>query len=271
MRCHICGSKAEYLGTARILSKYQVKYFQCQQCGFVQTEEPYWIDEAYSSAITHTDIGYTARCKNTSTITCSLASLCFNPNGRFLDFGGGYGLFVRMMRDKGFDFHWHDKFCSNLFATGFEVDEVRGERWECITAFEVVEHMPNPLPEISRLLTFTDNLFFSTYLAPIPAPPFETWPYYGCHHGQHVSIFSRRTLEWLAAELDVHLLTDGSGLHLLTRRSISPIRFRLATHSRVAPIVGLLRYRGSLLESDHAFLVAQASGTDGSIHVQPIQ
>jgi hypothetical protein len=40
-----------------VLRKYDVQYFQCGGCGFLQTETPYWLDEAYSSAIVTADTG----------------------------------------------------------------------------------------------------------------------------------------------------------------------------------------------------------------------
>ena len=57
MKCKICGSEASSFDSARILRKYDVDYFECPYCGFIQTEEPYWLTEAYSSAITSSDIG----------------------------------------------------------------------------------------------------------------------------------------------------------------------------------------------------------------------
>ncbi len=40
-----------------------------------------------------------------------------------MDFGAGHGVFVRMMRDKGFDFFWNDIYCKNLYAKDFEYTE----------------------------------------------------------------------------------------------------------------------------------------------------
>lgn len=38
-----------------------MQYYRCPNCGFICTEEPYWLDEAYSSAIASTDIGVIMR------------------------------------------------------------------------------------------------------------------------------------------------------------------------------------------------------------------
>jgi hypothetical protein len=50
---------------------------------------------------------------------------------------GGYGMFVRLMRDGGFDFHREDPLCDNLFAQGF--DRQDDGTFELVTAFEVFE------------------------------------------------------------------------------------------------------------------------------------
>lgn len=61
MNCKVCGSEVQLFDTAIILNKYQIDYFECPHCGFIQTEEPYWLNEAYASAITSSDIGLIMR------------------------------------------------------------------------------------------------------------------------------------------------------------------------------------------------------------------
>jgi transcription initiation factor TFIIIB Brf1 subunit/transcription initiation factor TFIIB len=57
MKCKICESESFYFANANILNKYNAAYFKCTNCGFVQTEEPYWLEEAYSQPIAETDSG----------------------------------------------------------------------------------------------------------------------------------------------------------------------------------------------------------------------
>jgi hypothetical protein len=57
MRCKICSQSVIELSTARIMNKYDIKYFYCDHCQFVQTEQPYWLDEAYQRPINMTDVG----------------------------------------------------------------------------------------------------------------------------------------------------------------------------------------------------------------------
>ena len=51
MQCKICKSLSNLLGELPILSKHRVQFFRCTGCGFIQTEEPHWLEEAYSQAI----------------------------------------------------------------------------------------------------------------------------------------------------------------------------------------------------------------------------
>lgn len=95
-------------------------------------------------------------------VTAALISLLF-PNGtRFLDYAGGYGTLVRLMRGRGFDFYWSDPYAKNLHARGFE--HVPGSRYDLLTASEVLEHLPNPLEDIACMLDLADNVLVTTEL-----------------------------------------------------------------------------------------------------------
>jgi len=60
-RCRVCEDISEFFGRATVLGKHDVAYFRCRGCGYVQTEEPYWLTESYSEAIRNTDVGIVER------------------------------------------------------------------------------------------------------------------------------------------------------------------------------------------------------------------
>ena len=123
MNCKICGQETKQLFSKKVLGTYDVSYYQCPNCCFIQTDEPYWLNEAYSNAITATDIGLINRNVYFSEITTAMLRLCgFDSAKKYLDYGGGYGIYVRMMRDKGFNFYWSDEYCENLYAKKFSAD-----------------------------------------------------------------------------------------------------------------------------------------------------
>ena len=226
MQCRICAATTAPLGTERVLEEHNVSYFLCPRCGFVQTEDPYWLDEAYSDAITKTDIGLVGRNLSLAEQTKLLILAYFNDRGKFLDYGGGYGMFVRLMRDAGFHFYLYDQYCENLFAKGFSVEGQGNAEYELVTAFEVFEHLVHPMADIGRMLQFAPNLFFTTTLIASPPPPLDQWWYYGLEHGQHVSLYSQQTLSYIAEHFGLHLLTNNQSLHLLTARRLPSWKFR---------------------------------------------
>ncbi|SFO74292.1 Methyltransferase domain-containing protein [Algoriphagus ornithinivorans] len=220
MKCKICNTENKSCFSSKILNKYEINYFHCSKCDFLQTEEPYWLEEAYSNPINLSDTGYMVRNLNYSKKLTILLRLLFDKNGMFLDYAGGYGVFVRLMRDRGFNFKWTDKYTQNLFAGGFEWD--LKSNIEAVTLFEVFEHFVDPMCEIRNLLKFTDTIIFSTELHPNPLPQPKNWWYYGLEHGQHVSLYSKVTLSFIANEFGLNYYNIGS-LHILTKKRISKI------------------------------------------------
>jgi hypothetical protein len=254
MLCHICKSSSNLFGDMLLLSKYRVKYFRCTACGFMQTENPYWLEEAYSDAIALQDVGIMSRNELNASLTASLLSMLFPDVKGALDFGGGHGVFVRMMRDRGYNFFWRDLFASNNFARGFEYNPQ--ERYDFLTAFEVLEHFVDPMSELEVLMANADNVFVSTLTVPVPAPPLSDWWYYVPSSGQHVSFYTREALEFIAARFNRHLQTNGS-YHLLTTSPVSALRFQLAMKPKCAKVISRIARRQSLTASDFAHLAGK--------------
>lgn len=250
MQCMICRAPAHPFAATTLLGKYPVAYYRCTRCGLVRTEEPYWLEEAYSTAITGSDVGLVQRNNHLAQVAKVIISFFFDKHGRFLDYAGGYGLFVRLMRDSGFDFRWHDKYCDNIFAKGFELPADAGP-FDMVTAFEVFEHLANPLEEISRMLSFSGNILFTTQMLPEPAPKPGEWWFYGLEHGQHISFYTRKSLEEMGAKFGLNLYSNGTSMHLLTKERIYGVLFSLLARYKISRFLGPFCHGRSLLPSDY--------------------
>lgn len=250
MRCNICSSDMLFFAQELLLAKYSVNYYRCSFCGYIHTEEPYWLEESYSSAISCSDIGLIHRNLIMSVKTQAIISTWFDSSKCFLDFAGGYGMLVRLMRDAGYNFHWKDKYCLNLFAAGFTSEDYNNVCYELVTAFELFEHMQNPLSEIEHISFFSRNILFSTEIIPKEVPRPDSWWYYGLNHGQHISFYTLKSLQVIADKLSLNFYTDGTSLHMFTDKHFSPTMFRIAVSSVVSNILSLISKRKTLLFED---------------------
>jgi len=257
MKCKICAAEAVHFANARILDKYDIDYFQCQNCGFVQTEEPYWLEEAYTNVIANSDVGLVFRNTQFAKITSNIIFSVFTHDKKFVDYGGGYGLFVRMMRDAGFDFYWYDKYCQNIFAKGVEAEVAENREYELLTAFEVFEHFVNPLEEIPNLLKLSRNILFSTELLPENNPKPGEWWYYSLSDGQHIAIYTTKALSILAEQFGLNFYSNGANLHLITSKTIPPILFENLAYCERPETK-----KPSLIQQDYWRVLSQSESMD---------
>ncbi len=227
-KCKICGGASDFIFAAKIMNKYDASYFLCPRCGFMQTEEPCWLEESYKRPINLSDTGLLARNIYYAQLSASLIFALLSTEGSFLDYAGGYGVYVRLMRDTGFNFYWNDAYTQNIFASGFEYDLKPPEsKIAAVTSFETFEHFVSPLDELEKLLNISQNIIFSTRLLPPGAPPQpDAWPYYGFEHGQHISFFSLKTLQFIAGKYGLNFYSYGSEFHFFTARKISNLYFK---------------------------------------------
>jgi len=257
--CKICHQPTVKIFSKVILQKYPADYLKCSACGFVQTSDPIWIEEAYSSAITSLDIGLLDRNILLRNEVSKIIDACFPEAKTMLDYAGGYGVFVRLMRDAGFNFYREDKFCENIFAKHFDISDAGANKFDVVTAFEVFEHFVNPIQEIEKVLTFSDHLIFSTQLTPSTNKELEDWWYIAPETGQHVAFYTQASMEFLAKKYNKNYYRKGAWLHLFTTKKLSNDQVEYAFKETKRP--GILKRllpsrskyhkrRESLLESD---------------------
>lgn len=194
----------------------------------MQARRPFWLEEAYQSAIAMADTGLLERNYRLTRRVAPLLYFLGKKDRKFIDIAGGYGAFTRLMRDIGFDFYWSDPYCENLLARGFESQRARPP-FAAVTAFEVLEHVADPLQFIRRALSESGTTTFicSTVLFD-GSPPSTDWWYYVFDTGQHISFYQHRTLRTIADSLGLYLHSSAD-LHMMSQSKISHLSFRFMT------------------------------------------
>lgn len=228
MKCKICCSNTTFFATESIMpQKFEAQYYLCDNCEYLFIDNPHWLPISYSEAITDSDIGLVNRNSRLSIFTFAIIRLFFRDKKFFLDYAGGYGLFVRIMRNLGLNFYWEDKYAKNLFAKTFSSTENNIKNYGLITAFEVLEHLENPIEELEILFKLSNNILISTELIPEQKPKPKEWSYYALEHGQHIGFFSRKTMEYISNKYGFNYYTNGSDFHLFTKKKIPAFLFKL--------------------------------------------
>jgi hypothetical protein len=250
-QCRICGGQTRITHRDVILGKHVVSSHLCVACEYWCTDEPYWLKEAYGQAIAATDTGLVQRNISMARALRAVLPRLF-PTGPYVDWAGGHGMLVRLLRDAGFEFYWQDRYAENLLARGFAWEDNRnGRDATVVTAVEVLEHTPDPLGFFRECMAGSgaEAVVFTQVLHTGGDDP--GWWYLAPKIGQHVSFFSTKTLTRIARKLDMHVRSAG-GLHVLTRSPIPAGRLRWALQiSRLPPPIWERRRAASLTWSDH--------------------
>lgn len=217
--CPVCSSEMKPLFSKLLLKKYKVPYQQCSHCRFVQTASPYWLEEAYEEAISEYDVGLLRRNLRFSGTLIPYFNLLMGPEDRGLDVSGGYGIFTRLMRDKGFDFYTTDPYCKNIFAKGFEP----GLEFKALvfTLFEALEHVENPLAFLQAQIEKWQAEYFVISAEPyLDEAPDSEWWYLMPESGQHISFFHPDTFKEIAKHIGWHHLALDGKLQLFSKNRL---------------------------------------------------
>ncbi|TGK24544.1 class I SAM-dependent methyltransferase [Leptospira yasudae] len=235
--CRLCGSGATADFHTTLLNRYEVTYYKCQECELIQSEIPFWLQEAYEKAISILDTGIFQRnndnVKKLTVLLTEIQSQLFQSKnrlkgflksrlpfqGKILDYGGGHGVLVRLLRDVGFDCYWYDKYATNDFAGGFEFGA--NENYDIVLAFELFEHFENPKESVNEILALAKPkiLIFSTLLYGNTTPPKDWW-YYAFEAGQHIAFYNTKTLQKIASLHGYYAFSLVEDLHFLVRKDV---------------------------------------------------
>ncbi len=173
---------------------------------------------------------------------------------RIVDFGGGSGLLVRLLRDQGLDAWGYDKFSPMPLCRGFCVkDDIASGKLaaDLITSFEVFEHLLQPRETTATLasnLSPGGMILVTTRLYDEKRHD-AYWDYLSPEVGQHINFFSASGMNLLAKPMKMKPIFLPSSYHLLVSEDHRLSKFRRVLllalargHHAFARAMGLCRF-----------------------------
>jgi Methyltransferase domain len=259
--CRLCHGATSFAYKTEVLAKYDVGYYRCQQCGSLQTEQPYWLSESYGEATLSIDPGSARRVLD-SFILVDIVARLFGCH-KLLDFGGNTGFLCRLLRDQGYDAYSFDRYIASIYAPHFV--GCPSEPYDLVSAFEVIEHFANPAKDLDEIFQAGPKIVLATTEL-FSGQPAEWW-YLAPREGQHVFFYSDNATRRIAAQYGYHLLI-GRGFLLFSRVSITFLQRQIVgkfLRPRMLQLLGaiLLLRRGTGADKDFAQL-SQRNSADRS-------
>jgi hypothetical protein len=198
--CRLCGGELDRAFSLQVLDKYDVDYLRCASCNSLQTEPPYWMQEAYKSNLSILDTGAAQRNLSNLAATYSVSRLLHLSD--VVDFGGGDGLLCRLLRDYGVNCFVGDKYASATYARAFITPNF--SRPGILLAFEVLEHFEHPYDDLKALFKSNPHaILASTEIYSGQGPD---WWYFAPQTGQHLFFYSEKALQMIAKSYNYTLL-----------------------------------------------------------------
>lgn len=226
--CKVCGEPSPLFGVVDFhkscieaqgrrlaYSGYPIYYRRCPQCAFTFTtafDTWDWDDfraNIYNNdyIVVDPDFAEVRPAGSAALIAKTFAEA--KGSIRILDYGGGNGVFAARLRDAGFSATTYDPF------SGF--NELPAERFDLVTCFEVLEHVPKPQTAIAAMVALLQQpgaILFSTLLQPRDfATVGLNWWYAGPRNG-HVSLYSPQSLARLFEPHGLRVASFGDNLHI---------------------------------------------------------
>lgn len=240
--CKICGGPARPFGSVDFSRSCEddrgvdlpatgidIHYRRCEGCGFLFTDAfDDWSPADFETAIYNADYAQVDPDYESARPASSSKEIIRTFRGkadslRVLDYAGGNGAFAEHLRAAGFTaVETHDPFGPRHRA--------RPEgRFNLVTCFEALEHMPDPVAGAQDIVSFLDDdalMIFSTVVQPPEIAELGMrWWYIGPRNG-HISLFSLEALQHLGRRLGLTVMSATNSVHIAFRKQPSFVQFR---------------------------------------------
>lgn len=231
--CPVCNNQAVFFdiadfnksceerrGVALQPTGVMIQYFRCLGCGFCFAPEfEQWTLEDFSTHIYNED--YVAVDPDYLSMrphdNADLLSRNFGKNKariRHLDYGGGNGMMSELLQAEG----WNSKSYDPFNDPDMQISSLG--KFNCITAFEVFEHVPDVsvlMQNLNTLLEDKGGILFSTLLSDGELDDGTLGWWYAAPRNGHISLFSAQSLKWLGQRYGLQLRSLTNGTHLFYR------------------------------------------------------
>ncbi len=217
--CRLCHETAPFVFTKKLLDKYEVRYYRCSSCESLQSEEPYWLGESYAPHTLVPDLSTLRRVLTIQRLVFWIHKIVgFSPSDKLLDWGGGNGMLVRLLRDNGVDGYVLDEYVKNLYAIGF--DHQDGTHYQMITSIQVWEHFSNPDAEMDLIFGMQPQyILIATGLYNKQG---ADWAYLNAY-GRHVFCYSNKGRDYIAKKYGYHKFGAGD-VTFFSKKPLSPLQ-----------------------------------------------
>jgi hypothetical protein len=204
--CRLCEGHLLPKFSRTVLYEHEVRYFECDRCGSLQTEVPYWLDDAYGSNLSILDAGAVQR--NLQNLAAAyLISKLFRVRDA-LDFGGGDGLLCRLLRDYNVNCYVQDKYAVPTYSQGFSEPDFAAPN--LVLAFEVIEHFAYPARELEGLFRSRPKILLAS--TGVYSHQQADWWYLAAEAGQHVFFYSKKAVQMIGDRFGYSSVLSGGFL-----------------------------------------------------------